>query len=151
MIGGANGSYTPTANKTLYAQYNSTPHSYDYSHATFNWSDFSCPNATVACGLDGGHSTNINTTVNSSESEPTYDTAGLRTYTAKFTENSVDYTDTKTESIPALQTLISLDDIKLDDASLSGVCSIAPSVHENDISYEIAGFSATGGHSRVCF
>ena len=146
-IGGANDSYTPSANKTLYAHYTETAHSFDYSHATFNWSDYSCSNATVECGLEGGHSSNINTSVTSAvTTEPGYDAVGVKTYTAKFTKNSVEYTDTKAESVPALKTLIDLDDIALEDVQNSGKIALAPS-KESDINFEIVGFNSAGNHT----
>ena len=108
-IGNAEASYTPTESKTLYAHFTETAHNYNYSQARFNWSDYTCETATATCPLDGGHNTNVTTSVtNAVTTEPGYNTAGVRTYTAKFTKNSVDYTDTKTETIPALNTLINV-------------------------------------------
>ena len=74
---------------------------------------------------------------------PTYDSDGVWTCTCDYSGCGA----TKTETIPKLESLISLDDVKLEDTALSGSCSIAPSVHQSDISYEIVGFSATGDHT----
>ena len=123
-------------------------HIWNYSGAVFNWNGFACPNATVTCSRASGHTNTESTEVtNAVTTEPAYDAAGVKTYTAKFTKNSVDYTDTKTDSIPALQTLISLDDVKLEGVEgTKGKIALAPT-KENDISFEIVGFKSSGDHT----
>ena len=118
---------------------------YHYTFSSWNsidWSGYhNSPSGTVINLLPNYNASEHVLNAGTVTTEPTYNSAGTCTCTC----NGCAYSTA--DSVPALQTLINLDDVKLEDTALSGVCSIAPSVHENDISYEIAGFSATGDHT----
>ncbi len=89
--------YTSTKTQTLTAP----GHNYKYSDATFNWSGYTCANATVKCERNNSHTTNVNTTVTSSTTAATCTEAGQTVYTAKFTVNGTNYTSTKTQTLAA--------------------------------------------------
>ncbi|MBQ6020297.1 MAG: hypothetical protein IJL26_08980, partial [Clostridia bacterium] len=76
--------------------------------------------------------------------EPTYDTNG---YTGDKKCSGCHAVREAGETVPRLEALIELPDVSLEDVSLDGVCSIAPTVRESDISYEIVGFAAAGDHT----
>ena len=132
--------------QAAYGSVNSNNHDYKYDEAVFNWNGFACPNATVTCSRASGHTKTENTTVTSEvTSEPTYSQDGEREYTAKFTENGTDYTDTKTqkETVPALDELITVPTVvnKLD--SNTGSTSFAlTSTPESGITYSVVGLAS---------
>ena len=75
-------------------------HVWDYAHATFNWDDFECEDATVSCVC--GRTKTVSTTVTCVNTPATCEAAGSNVYTAKFTIGSTNYTATKTEELEAL-------------------------------------------------
>ena len=132
--------------QAAYGSIDSNNHNYKYDEAVFNWNGFACPNATVTCSRASGHTKTESTTVTSEvTSEPTYSHDGEREYTAKFTENGTDYTDTKTqkETVPALDELITVPTVvnKLD--SNTGRTSFAlTSTPESGITYSVIGLAS---------
>ena len=76
-------------------------HNWDYAHAVFNWSGYGCANATVTCLNDTSHKLTVETTVSKVTDPATCTTDGSTVYTAKFTVDGNDYTDTKTEVLSA--------------------------------------------------
>ena len=75
-------------------------HIWDYANATFNWNGYACPNATVKCTNDAGHSLSLPTSVtNKVTTQPTCIAGGVRTYTASFTMGGQNYTSQKTEPV----------------------------------------------------
>ena len=88
--------YTDTKTETLPA----TGHA--YGEPVWSWTDDFKATATFTCANDDAHVENVTATVtNAVTTEPTCETTGVRTYTAKVTFEAKDYTDTKTEVIPA--------------------------------------------------
>ena len=76
--------------------------SHNYGEPTWSWNDDFTASAVFTCTDDDGHTQTVPATVTDEvTTEPTCDKEGLRTYTAKVTFEGKDYTDTKTESIPA--------------------------------------------------
>ena len=85
---------------TAYGSTDSNNHDWDYANATFNWSGYTCPNATVHCTRDTNHTTQVATTVTSVTTAPAVCNAnGTKVYTAKFIANDTEYTSTKTETL----------------------------------------------------
>ena len=75
---------------------------HNYGEPTWTWNDDFTASAVFTCTDDDGHTQTVPATVtNAVTTEPTCDKEGLRTYTAKVTFEGKDYTDTKTEPIPA--------------------------------------------------
>ena len=73
-----------------------------YGAPVWKWNDDFTASATFTCGNDASHVETVNATVtNAVTTEATCETDGTRTYTAKVTFDGKDYTDTKTEVIPA--------------------------------------------------
>ena len=88
--------YTDTKTETLPA----TGHA--YGEPVWKWNDDFTASATFTCGNDTSHVKTVNATVtNEVTTEATCETDGVRTYTAKVTFEGEEYTDTKTEVIPA--------------------------------------------------
>ena len=144
------GSHTDTATATISSTVKTAPTcttkgTTTYT-ATFSNSAYSTQTKDVQdiAKNPSNHASYGETLDESTKREPTYDSAG---YTGDKKCDGCGAVRTLGEAIPKLEDLISLDAIKLEDTALSGSCSIAPSVHENDISYEIVGFSATGDHT----
>ena len=74
-----------------------------YGAPVWKWNDDFTASATFTCGNDDSHVETVNAAVtNAVTTEATCETDGVRTYTAKVTFDGKDYTDTKTEVIPAL-------------------------------------------------
>ncbi len=74
-----------------------------YGTPVWKWTDDFTASATFTCGNDTSHVKTVNATVtNEVTTEATCESTGVRTYTAKVTFDGKDYTDTKTEVIPAL-------------------------------------------------
>ena len=74
-----------------------------YGAPVWKWNDDFTASATFTCGNDTSHVKTVNATVtNEVTTEATCESTGVRTYTAKVTFDGKDYTDTKTEVIPAL-------------------------------------------------
>ena len=74
-----------------------------YGAPVWKWNDDFTASATFTCGNDASHVKTVNATVtNAVTTEATCESTGVRTYTAKVTFDGKDYTDTKTEVIPAL-------------------------------------------------
>ena len=73
-----------------------------YGAPVWKWNDDFTVTATFTCGNDASHVKTVNATVtNEVTTEATCETDGVRTYTAKVTFEGKEYTDTKTEVIPA--------------------------------------------------
>ena len=74
-----------------------------YGEPVWSWTDGFKATATFTCTNDPSHVKNVTATVtNAVTTEATCESTGVRTYTAKVTFDGKDYTDTKTEVIPAL-------------------------------------------------
>ena len=88
--------YTDTKTETIAA----TGHA--YGEPVWKWNDDFTASATFTCGNDASHVETVNATVtNAVTTEATCEADGVRTYTAKVTFEGKEYTDTKTEVIPA--------------------------------------------------
>ena len=88
--------YTDTKTETLPA----TGHA--YGEPVWKWNDDFTASATFTCGNDASHVENVTATVtNEVTTEATCEADGVRAYTAKVTFEGKEYTDTKTEVIPA--------------------------------------------------
>ncbi|MFR2963189.1 MAG: cadherin-like beta sandwich domain-containing protein [Oscillospiraceae bacterium] len=75
---------------------------HNYGGPTWTWNDDFTASAVFTCTDDDGHTQTVPAVVTDEvTTEPTCDKEGLRTYTAKVTFEGKDYTDTKTEPIPA--------------------------------------------------
>ena len=75
---------------------------HNYGEPTWTWNDDFTASAVFTCTDDDGHTQTVPATVTDEvTTEPTCDKEGLRTYTAKVTFEGKEYTDTKTEPIPA--------------------------------------------------
>ena len=73
-----------------------------YGEPVWKWNDDFTASATFTCGNDDSHVETVNATVtNEVTTEATCKVDGVRTYTAKVTFEGKEYTDTKTEVIPA--------------------------------------------------
>ncbi|MFR9088164.1 MAG: bacterial Ig-like domain-containing protein [Oscillospiraceae bacterium] len=73
-----------------------------YGAPVWKWNDDFTASATFTCGNDDSHVENVTAEVTSAVTTPAAcETTGVRTYTAKVTFEGEDYTDTKTEVIPA--------------------------------------------------
>ena len=88
--------YTDTKTETLPA----TGHA--YGEPVWKWNDDFTASATFTCANDTSHVKNVTATVtNEVTTEATCEADGVRTYTAKVTFEGEEYTDTKTETLPA--------------------------------------------------
>ena len=88
--------YTDTKTETIAA----TGHA--YGAPVWKWNDDFTASATFTCANDTSHVENVTATVtNEVTTEATCKADGVRTYTAKVTFEGKEYTDTKTEVIPA--------------------------------------------------
>ena len=88
--------YTDTKTETIAA----TGHA--YGEPVWSWTDGFEATATFTCGNDATHVETVNATVtNAVTTEATCEADGVRTYTAKVTFEGKEYTDTKTETLPA--------------------------------------------------
>ena len=68
----------------------------------WKWNDDFTASATFTCGNDASHVETVNAAVtNEVTTAATCEADGVRTYTAKVTFEGKEYTDTKTEPIPA--------------------------------------------------
>ena len=73
-----------------------------YGAPVWKWNDDFTASATFTCGNDDSHVETVNAAVtNEVTTEATCEADGVRTYTAKVTFEGKEYTDTKTEVIPA--------------------------------------------------
>ena len=73
-----------------------------YGEPVWKWNDDFTASATFTCGNDASHVETVNAAVtNEVTTAATCETTGVRTYTAKVTFEDKEYTDTKTEVIPA--------------------------------------------------
>ena len=73
-----------------------------YGAPVWKWNDDFTASATFTCGNDTSHVETVNAAVtNEVTTEATCKADGVRTYTAKVTFEGKEYTDTKTEVIPA--------------------------------------------------
>ena len=73
-----------------------------YGAPVWKWNDGFTASATFTCGNDASHVENVTATVtNEVTTEATCKADGVRTYTAKVTFEGEEYTDTKTETLPA--------------------------------------------------
>ena len=88
--------YTDTKTETIAA----TGHA--YGTPVWKWTDGFEATATFTCGNDASHVETVNAAVtNEVTTEATCKVDGVRTYTAKVTFEGKEYTDTKTEPVPA--------------------------------------------------
>ena len=73
-----------------------------YGEPVWKWNDDFTASATFTCANNDAHVENVTATVtNAVTTEAICETDGVRTYTAKVTFDGKDYTDTKTETLPA--------------------------------------------------
>ena len=73
-----------------------------YGEPVWKWNDDFTASATFTCGNDASHVETVNAAVtNEVTTEATCEADGVRTYTAKVTFEGKEYTDTKTEPVPA--------------------------------------------------
>ena len=73
-----------------------------YGEPVWKWNDDYTASATFTCGNDASHVETVNAAVtNEVTTEATCEADGVRTYTAKVTFEGEEYTDTKTETLPA--------------------------------------------------
>ena len=73
-----------------------------YGAPVWKWNDDFTASATFTCGNDASHVKTVNAAVtNEVTTAATCKADGVRTYTAKVTFEGEDYTDTKTETLPA--------------------------------------------------
>ena len=73
-----------------------------YGEPVWKWNDDFTASATFTCANDTSHVKNVTATVtNEVTTEATCEADGVRTYTAKVTFEGEEYTDTKTETLPA--------------------------------------------------
>ena len=73
-----------------------------YGEPVWKWNDDFTASATFTCANDATHVKNVTAEVTSAVTTPAAcETTGVRTYTAKVTFEGKEYTDTKTEVIPA--------------------------------------------------
>ena len=72
-----------------------------YGAPVWKWNDDFTASATFTCGNDDSHVEKVDATVTSEVTEGSCEVGGTRTYTAKVTFEGKDYTDTKTEPVPA--------------------------------------------------
>ena len=73
-----------------------------YGEPVWSWTDDFKATATFTCANDTSHVETVNAAVtNEVTTEATCETTGVRTYTAKVTFEGKEYTDTKTETLPA--------------------------------------------------
>ena len=88
--------YTDTKTETMPA----TGHA--YGEPVWKWNDDFTASATFTCANDTSHVKNVTATVtNEVTTEATCEADGVRTYTAKVAFEGKEYTDTKTETLPA--------------------------------------------------
>ena len=73
-----------------------------YGEPVWSWTDDFKATATFTCANNAAHVENVTATVtNAVTTEATCETDGVRTYTANVTFEGKEYTDTKTETLPA--------------------------------------------------
>ena len=72
-----------------------------YGAPVWKWTDDFTASATFTCANDTSHVEKVNATVTSEVTEGSCEVGGTRTYTAKVTFEGKEYTDTKTEPVPA--------------------------------------------------
>ena len=72
-----------------------------YGAPVWKWNDDFTASATFTCANDTSHVEKVDATVTSEVTEGSCEVGGVRTYTAKVTFEGKDYTDTKTEPVPA--------------------------------------------------
>ena len=72
-----------------------------YGEPVWKWTDDFKATATFTCTNDASHVEKVDATVTSEVTEGSCEVGGTRTYTAKVTFEGKDYTDTKTEPVPA--------------------------------------------------
>ena len=72
-----------------------------YGAPVWKWNDDFTASATFTCANDTSHVKKVDATVTSEVTEGSCEVGGTRTYTAKVTFDGKDYTDTKTEPVPA--------------------------------------------------
>ena len=78
-------------------------HDWNYADAVFNWSGYTCANATVTCLKDGSHKLTVETTVTSETEAPTCEAGGQTVYVASFTvEGAVYSSEPVTQTLPAM-------------------------------------------------
>ena len=120
--------YTSSKTETIAA----TGHA--YGAPVWKWNDDFTASATFTCGNDDSHVETVNATVtNAVTTEATCESTGVRTYTAKVTFEGKEYTDTKTETLPATShdtELVGAKDATCTEDGYSGneVCKVCQTV-----------------------
>ncbi|MBQ1385667.1 MAG: InlB B-repeat-containing protein, partial [Erysipelotrichales bacterium] len=88
--------YGDTREKTLPA----LGHAYEFKG--FTWNGYESASAKFVCGHDESHVQEVSAAITSATTKPTCTEDGTVVYTAKVTFEGKDYTDSKTEVLPAL-------------------------------------------------
>ena len=105
-----------------------------YGTPVWKWNDDFTASATFTCGNDASHVETVNAAVtNEVTTAATCEVDGVRTYTAKVTFEGKEYTDTKTEVIPATDhdtELVSAKDATCTEDGYTGdeVCKVCQTV-----------------------
>ena len=76
---------------------------HDYGEAAWTWTGYESAKATFTCSHDASHVEEVTAAVTSEITTPaSCESTGVRTYTATVTFQGKNYTDTRTEVLPAL-------------------------------------------------
>ena len=76
---------------------------HDYGEAAWTWTGYESAKATFTCSRDASHVEEVTAAVTSEITTPaSCESTGVRTYTATVTFQGKNYTDTRTEVLPAL-------------------------------------------------
>ena len=76
---------------------------HDYGEAAWTWTGYESAKATFTCSRDASHAEEVTAAVTSEITTPaSCESTGVRTYTATVTFQGKNYTDTRTEVLPAL-------------------------------------------------
>lgn len=75
---------------------------HNYELTGWTWTGFTAASATFTCKNDASHVEKVDATITSVRTEPTANQNGSVVYTAKVTFEESEYTDTKTDILPAL-------------------------------------------------
>ena len=93
--------YTDTKTETTLEKLTIPATGHAYGEPVWKWNDDFTASATFTCANDASHVEKVDATVTSEVTEGSCEVGGTRTYTAKVTFEGKEYTDTKTEPIPA--------------------------------------------------
>ena len=142
--------YTDSKTETIAA----TGHA--YGAPVWKWNDDFTASATFTCGNDASHVETVNATVtNEVTTEATCKADGVRTYTAKVTFEGKEYTDTKTEVIPATDhdtELVGAKDATCTEDGYTGdeVCTICGEIVKKGEVIKATGHQYKDGKCTVC-